>query len=252
MPDNVYTYYAMPLSNAAPVHQRIRADIEAKILSGAWAPGHRLPYEHELMAQYGCARMTVNKVMSGLVQSGLIERRRRAGSFVRQPAGQSAVLDIPDIKAEILARGQTYGYELLSRRHRHAAGPDLESIAVEPGSDLLVLRCRHVAGGNPFALEDRRIALDAVPEAAAADFAANPPGTWLLGHVPWHEAEHTISACNADPDIATELGLPSGSACLVVDRRTWRSGAPVTSVRLWFPGGLQTFVARFTPAGAAR
>jgi GntR family histidine utilization transcriptional repressor len=208
---------------SVPLHQRIRTEIEQKILSGVWPPGFRLPFEHELMAQYGCARMTVNKVMSALANGGLIERRRRAGSFVRAPAVQSAVLEIPDIKADIVARGQPYGYELLS--------------------------CRHRAGPDPFALEERRIALAAVPEAADVDFAANPPGTWLLAHVPWHEAEHRISARNADAETAAALGIPPGSACLVVDRRTWRSGEPVTAVRLWFPGTLQCFVARFTPAG---
>jgi GntR family histidine utilization transcriptional repressor len=232
-----------------PLNQRIRADIEARILSGDWPPGHRLPFEHELMAQYGCARMTVNKVMSALAHAGMIERRRRAGSFVRQPEGQSAVLDIPDIKAEILARGQAYGYELQFYRRRRATDADCQAIAVPEGADLLLLRCRHRAGPKPFALEERRIALAAVPEAASADFSSNPPGTWLLHHVPWHEAEHQISARNADSETAASLGIQPHAACLVVDRRTWRSGEPVTSVRLWFPGALQKFVARFTPAG---
>ena len=35
-------------------HHRIRADLEGKILSGEWPPGHRVPFEHELMAGYGC------------------------------------------------------------------------------------------------------------------------------------------------------------------------------------------------------
>jgi GntR family histidine utilization transcriptional repressor len=236
----------------SPIHRRIRADIEQRILSGAWGPGHRLPFEHELMAQYGCARMTVNKVMSGLAQSGLIERRRRAGSFVRAPAAQSAVLEILDIQADITARGLAYGYELLSYRRRQATGGDLDHIAVPVGADLLVLRCRHRAGAAGFALEERRIALAAVPEAAETDFTKTPPGTWLLQHVPWHEAEHQISAHAADLETATGLGIPLASPCLVVDRRTWRSGEPVTSVRLWFPGASQKFVARFTPTGVGR
>jgi GntR family transcriptional regulator, histidine utilization repressor len=235
----------------APLHQRIRADVEQKILSGLWPPGFRLPFEHELMEQYGCARMTVNKVMSALAQSGLIERRRRAGSFVRSPAAQSAVLEIPDIKAEIATRGLAYGYELLSYRRRTATGDDLAAIEIGAGAELLALHCRHRAGLNPFALEERRIALAAVPEAAGVDFAANPPGTWLLQHVPWHEAEHRIGARNADAETAAALGVAPGAACLVVDRRRWRSGEPVTAVRLWFPGALQSFVARFTPAGRA-
>ncbi len=217
-------------------------------MSGEWAPGHRLPFEHELMTHYGCARMTANKVMSALADAGLIERRRRAGSFVRRPVGQSAVLEIPDIKSEIVARGQTYGYELLSLRRRRATASDRAVIDVPPAGEILVMRCRHLAGGQPFAVEDRRIALACVPEAATVDFAAEPPGTWLLQHVPWHEAEHCIAACNADAAMAGVLGIQTGAACLVVDRRTWRSGKAVTSVRTWFPGALQKFVARFTPS----
>ncbi len=33
-----------------PIYQRIRDDIEARIMSGEWPPGHRVPFEHELMA----------------------------------------------------------------------------------------------------------------------------------------------------------------------------------------------------------
>ena len=43
--------------------ERIMADLAGEIASGAWPPGHRIPYEHELMARYGCARATVGKAL---------------------------------------------------------------------------------------------------------------------------------------------------------------------------------------------
>jgi GntR family histidine utilization transcriptional repressor len=233
------------------LHQRIRSDIERRILSGEWGPGHRIPYEHELMAQYGCARMTVNKALSSLVDAGLIERRRRAGSFVRRPAGQSAILQIPDVEAEVRGRGESYRYELLSRSRRKATRLDRDRIGVSLGAPVLALQCLHFAGGTPYAVEDRLIALDTVPEAAAADFAGELPGTWLLRHVPWHEAEHNISAGNADARISDLLDLPPAAACLVVERRTWRSAQPITAVTFWYPGERQKLVARFTPTMAA-
>src|SRR5207302_171329 len=85
-----------------------RADIEKRILTGEWPPGHRIPFEHELVVRYGCSRMTVNKALSELAQADLIERRRRAGSFVRRPQHLSAVLKIADIGAEINALGRGY------------------------------------------------------------------------------------------------------------------------------------------------
>ncbi|MFK8250428.1 histidine utilization repressor [Ancylobacter terrae] len=240
----------MSLEEREPVqtlNQRIRADIEEKILSGAWPPGHRVPFEHELMAQYGCARMTVNKVMSALVEAGLIERRRRAGTFVAQPRLQSAVLEIPDIPAEVRARGEEYALELLARRERRATRQDAAEAAMVTGERLLDLTCRHIANGRPFALEERVISLKTVPDAAGVDFGVVPAGSWLLGHVPWTEAEHRVTAINADAGRAERLAIQPGAACLMVERRTWRSGSTITFVRQIFRGDVYHLVARFSP-----
>ncbi|MBS7538823.1 histidine utilization repressor [Ancylobacter lacus] len=229
-----------------PLHQRIRAEIEGKILSGEWPPGYRIPFEHELTAHYGCARMTVNKVIAALAGAGLIERRRRAGSFVAQPRLQSAVLEIPDIQQEVAGRGETYGYELIGRRRRPAGEDDP---AVFTGQEVLELRCLHRANGRPLALEERLISLASVPEAAEVDFAATPPGSWLLHHVPWTEAEHRISALAASTKVAAILEVAKGAACLSLERRTWRATETVTAVRQIFRGDLYHLVARFSPQG---
>ncbi len=68
------------------IEARIRGEIEGRIRSGEWAPGTRIPFEHELVATHGCARATVNKALTRLAREGLIERRRRAGSFVARAA----------------------------------------------------------------------------------------------------------------------------------------------------------------------
>ena len=110
-----------PGVQGAALYQRIRNDLEARIMSGAWPPGHRVPFEHELMETYSCSRMTVNKVLSALADSGLVVRRRRAGSFVARPRVQSAILQIPDLKAEVEKRGERYGYRLLALHKRAAS-----------------------------------------------------------------------------------------------------------------------------------
>ncbi|AAK22946.1 histidine utilization repressor [Caulobacter vibrioides] len=230
-----------------PLHQRIRADIEARIRSGEWPPGHRVPFETELMADYGCARMTVSKAMAALVDAGLIVRRKRAGTFVARPRVHAPVLNIPDIQSEIVARGETYAFRLLSRTLRQPDRDSPEEVALAAGGKLLALDGVHDADGRPFALERRLVSLKAVPEIAEADFAQTPPGAWLLEHVAWTEAESRISAVNADPDDARLLALDEGAACLVVDRRTWREGQHVTRVRQIFPGEAYDLVARFGP-----
>lgn len=87
------------------LHARIRAEVEARILSGELKPGDRIPTETEMMARYGCSRMTVNKAMASLAATGLIVRNRRAGTSVARPKMHAGVLTIPDIRADIEARG---------------------------------------------------------------------------------------------------------------------------------------------------
>lgn len=232
---------------SGPLHQRIRAEIEGRIRSGEWPPGHRVPFETELMAQYGCARMTVSKAMAALVEAGLIVRRKRAGSFVARPKVHAPVLNIPDIQSEIVARGEAYAFRLLSRAVRAPDRDSPEEVELAAGGELLALDGVHDAGGRPFALERRLVSLKAAPEIETADLSVTPPGAWLLEHVAWTEAESRISALNADADDARLLALDEGAACLVVDRRTWREGQHVTRVRQVFPGEAYDLVARFGP-----
>jgi GntR family histidine utilization transcriptional repressor len=227
---------------------RIRSDLEGKIRSGEWAPGARIPTEHELVGQYGCARMTVHKAIATLAAAGLIERRKKAGSFVARPHVQTAVIEIPDIAAVIAARGEAYRFDLMRRERGPAANLDEASTVAgfDLGDEVLALDGLHVAAGRPFCLEHRLIDLAAAPEAAAADFSATAPGSWLLGHIPWSQARHRITACNAGA-AAQALQIGRTAACLQVERWTWRAGQPVTFVRQIFPGDRYDLVAEFTP-----
>lgn len=239
---------AQETNDELSLHQRIVKDIESRILSGEWQPGRRLPFEMELAAQYNCSRMTVNKAMTQLARAGLIERRKKSGSFVTRPHGQSAVLQIHDIKSEVESLGKPYRYELLSRVRRNATATDRALLEVGSADSVVAVRGLHHAGDQPFCLEERIINLAVVPEAAEASFEKVAPGTWLLQQVPWSAAEHRIKAVAADEDVADALKIPAGAACLVVERRTSMNGAFVTHVRLTYLGSSHELVARFTPS----
>lgn len=232
---------------AVSLHQKILADIEARILSGEWPPGRRIPFEHELTARYQCSRMTVSKALTRLAGAGLIERRRKAGSFVARPHSHSAVLEIQDVRAEVAALGLPYRHEILWRGKRRATRADRARFGVGPGDWVLGLTCRHDAAQRPFCLEERLINLSAAPEAADEPFAEISPGAWLAGRVPWTRAEHRISAAATRGETARALKIAEGLPCLVVERGAWSGQTPVTRVRLTYPGEAHELVARFTP-----
>ncbi len=219
------------------VEERIRSDIEARVHSGEWRPGTRIPFEHVLVAAYGCSRATVSKALTRLARAGLIERRRKAGSFVADPQVHSAVLAVPDLAAMIAARGEAYRWELLERALVDEAGfgPALRIEGV------------HHAADRPFCLEHRLISLKAVPQAAVEPFAEISPGGWLLQHVPWTRARHGIRAIEASADQAALLQMAAGRACLSIERWTWRVDAPVTRVEQLFPGDRYDLTAEFRP-----
>lgn len=230
------------------LHERILNDIEGHILSGEWPPGVRIPFEHELSQTYSCSRMTVNKALTQLAKSGLIERRRKAGSFVARAPSRSVVLDITDTKTEVVALGLPYRHEILSRRSRKGAPADearLKGVGLGP---ILDLTCRHWAGKRPFCIEERLINLTAVPEAGQAAFEDISPGPWLLARIPWTSAEHRIGALAADTKRAALLKLSDGQACLSIERRTWSADTPVTFVRFTYPGESHELIARFSPS----
>jgi GntR family histidine utilization transcriptional repressor len=225
--------------------QRIRGDIETRIRSGEWRPGDRIPFEHELVATYQCARGTVSKALEGLARAGLIERRRKAGSFVAHPPVHSAVLGVPDLPLLIAARGETYRWELL-RRELITSGEQVT------GDDFALPALRvegtHLSNDVPFCFEARLISLSTLPEASEADFTGTPPGTWLSGHIPWTQARHRIKAIGASSIVARRLRVKTGTPCLEVQRRTWRLDEPVTAVTQIFPGDRYDLNAQFEPS----
>ena len=235
-----------------PLHERIRFDCEARILAGDLAPGDRLPTERELMREYGCSRMTVSKALSALAAAGLVARRKRAGTLVARPRMHSMVLDVPDLAAQVRERGQDYRFRLLSRQVRPAREDRPEEALLAGNGAVVAIDGLHLADGAPLALEHRLVNAAAVPGIAGADFDADPPGTWLLRHVPWTEAETRISAAGARGDEATLLAAEPGAPLLCIERWTWRGAERITYVRQIFPADAYDMVARFGPTAAAR
>lgn len=229
------------------MHERIRGNIESAIRAGDLRPGDRLPTEAELMREHGCSRMTVSKALSALVTSGLIDRRKRAGSFVARPRVHATVLDIPDLQHEVVRRGQEYRFDVVDRLVRCADRGSIEEAKFAGRGLLLSLEGVHVAQGLPLAFEKRLISLAAVPEAQTQPFDGISPGSWLLGHVPWTEAETRIAAVAADTEVATRLQLSAGTACLMIERGTWRGAIGITRVQQYFVGTSYDLVARFGP-----
>jgi DNA-binding GntR family transcriptional regulator len=66
----------------APAYARIANDLVQRIVAGQYAVGSLLPKEIELAEQYGVSRHTMREALRRLTDTGLVSRRRRAGTEV--------------------------------------------------------------------------------------------------------------------------------------------------------------------------
>lgn len=215
----------------------VRAELLRRITERVWKPGETIPGEEQLAREFGCARATVNRAMRELAETGLIERRRRAGSRVRVSPDRRAVLRIPVIRIEVEGRGLRYRHRLIAQETATAPLAVAARLGIKPGSRLTHLRAVHLGDGRPFACEDRWLNAAAVPDFSQVDFNAISINEWLVLNAPFTEGDITLSAAAAGPREAECLGIVAGAPVFVVERTTWNRGEPITAVRLTYPPG---------------
>lgn len=219
--------------------QSVQDEVLRRIHAREWAPGDLIPNEADLAVEFGCARSTVNRALRSLAQSGLLDRRRKAGTRVAAQPVAKATLDIAVIRHEVEEHGAKYGYQLISRAR--AVPPLNVSGAMKTKADtaLLHVRALHLADDAAYAIEDRWINTQVVPDAVQEAFDAVSANEWLMQHAPYTRGEIAFGAVQPVVQDAQIMGIPEQSALFSIDRLTWDNAASVTKVRLLFRPGYQ-------------
>jgi GntR family transcriptional regulator, phosphonate transport system regulatory protein len=195
----------------------IADELRRDIVSGAKAPGTKLPSEGELAERFGVHRNTVRQAVAALAAEHLVVSRRGSGTFVTEHTV---------LVHRIGAR--TRLSESLGRRGR-AAARLLES-AIEPAPPTEIAE-RLILGGGPSLRLETALAIDGRPLSRATHwFAARlVPGLAerfgaigsitaalrAIGIDDYVRAATTVSARHATAAEAADLALPAGSVVLV-------------------------------------
>jgi GntR family histidine utilization transcriptional repressor len=88
------------------------------------------------------------------------------------------------------------------------------------------------------------------PDFIRQDFTLALPSEYLVKHVPFDQIEHVVDAILPTPEQAELLQMPATQPCLMLTRRTWAGGTPVTLVRCLHPGTRYRLGSRFRADGA--
>ncbi len=245
---------ASPVASADPrravaPYARVKQFLKEELAQGRWLPGALMPSDAELVARFGVSRMTVNRALRELVEQGRIVRVAGVGSFVAEDKPQSTLLQIANLASEIRQRGHDYRCDVLAVERISATLEVAAALDLRTGESVFHSLCIHREDGLPVQLEDRHVNPRQVPQFAAQDFTLLQPSEYLVRNVPFDQIEHVVDAVMPTAEQATLLEMSPQEPCLLLTRRTWSRGVPITVVRCLHPATRYRLGSRFRADG---
>lgn len=237
---------------AKPRYQQLKDLIIERISSGELKPSDRVPSENELVEAMSVSRMTANRALRELNDEGYVDRVAGRGTFVADFRSQSHLLEVHNIADEIRLRGHSHSSRVIRQSLQHARGELAKALHVMQGTDVFHLLLVHFENEIPIQLEDRHVLASFAPDCLAQDFAAITPSAYLTSKAPLQEAEQVVRANLPNRAVQKHLQIDDSEASLVVIRRTWSDGRPVTFARLHHPGSRYELTGHYTPPGTTR
>jgi GntR family transcriptional regulator len=250
-------------TDARSLQVRIADDIRAKIQTGAYAPGERLPTYAELAEQYMCTIAPARRAIDLLQQQGLIITVQGKGSFVRErPRARRVGRDRYRrsvwltggrklLNAEATDQGLRVDPQMM-RFIGEVPAPEAvaQKLGVEPGTLVHVRRRTTVIEGRPNQLADSYYPPDVAAAAPmlAEDDTGPGGGFARLEDAGYHlaEIEEEMSVRMPTSPESVSLHLPAGTPVVDLVRTTYDStGRPVEVMLAVIAGDMTVFGDRF-------
>lgn len=232
-----------------PRYQQLKELIIERISSGELRPRDRVPSEHELVDATGVSRMTANRAMRELNSEGYVERVAGVGTFVAELKSASHVLEVRNIADEVRFRGHEYSANVLKCEARRASRNIVRLLHLRNAAMVNHVLLIHCENDLPIQIEDRYVDEEFAPDLLTTDFASVTPSAYLSGISPLQEAEHVVRAEMPEETVRRHLDMELAEPCLVVTRRTWAHGRPVSFARLSHPGSRFELTGHYAPPG---
>ncbi|HEY5597711.1 MAG TPA: histidine utilization repressor [Kiloniellales bacterium] len=220
----------------APLYRQVKEHVITRILAGDWPQGRRLPSENQFTCDLGVSRMTAHRALRELTSEGWLTRVQGAGTYVAEAKPQSALLEIRNIREEIIERGHAHACEVVVME-RLAAGTKVAlALELSPGAAVFHSVLVHKEDGRPIQVEERHVNPAFAPGYLEQDFTRTTPFEYLRQLGPLDAAEHIIEAVLPGDANRRLLRCRAGEPCLLLTRRTWSNGLVVSRVQQTYPG----------------
>ncbi|MFG2317670.1 GntR family transcriptional regulator [Streptomyces tendae] len=136
--------------------------LRARILSGEWEIGQRLPSRARLAVEYGVGRNVIQRAMDRLIIEGLLEGRAGSGTYVRRPRERLRLIRSRHRERRECSlpwqdrreRGRADAWDSHSQVRVPAPEPIAERLAISPGDFCVCTHYEFLADGRPVQLSE--------------------------------------------------------------------------------------------------
>lgn len=226
-----------------PAHMRIRSDLLKAIESGALAGAQRLPGESELAHKYGVTRMTVRQALSGLVNDGLVVRRRGVGTFVARNAAQRRNMSrLTGFTEDMRSEGRQVETCLLTQRIEPPDQDLADLLELGDGAFVIFIERVRSVDGAPVILQRSWIPSHRCPDLWRDELVDGSLYATLRTRyeIDLRRADQRFAAVTATADLAQQLEVAEGVPLLRVERLTFDpANEPVEFARSWTRPGFE-------------
>ncbi|MFM2390226.1 MAG: hypothetical protein RLZZ437_1781 [Pseudomonadota bacterium] len=227
-----------------PRYAQMARHIAALIAAGDLAPDTQLPPERDLAELAGISRVTVRQAVAQLVDEGLLEQRRGAGTFVCVPRSrmEHSLSSLQSFTDYMRQRGKIPSSAVLLRGLFQPSPDEQMALGLLPGAQVARIDRLRSADDVPMAVERSSLPVDILPDPQAV-------GTSLYDVLRARDtapvrAVQRMTAINLPMPEARLLSLPEGAAVLRIDRTGYLpSGRPIEFTRGLYRSDIYDFVA---------
>lgn len=229
--------------NPSPLYLQLQQLIRDAI-GRALVQGDAIPAERDLAIEYDVSRITVRKAIGGLVEEGLLTRRRGAGTFVAGRVEKS-FSKLSSFSEDMLARGKTPSSSWIGKSAGTVDPEESMSLGLSPGAPVFRFHRIRYADDQAMALEFSTIAGYCLPNVEAVDHSLYE-ALDRAGNRPVRALQR-LRAVPFGPHHARMLGVDPGQPGLLIERRAFlKDDRAAEFTRSYYRGDAYDFVAELS------
>lgn len=200
----------------APLYMQLQKILRDAIISRVIGPDAAIPPERDLADEFGVSRLTVRKAIEGLVNEGLITRRRGAGTFVA-PRVEKSFSKLSSFSEDMISRGRVPRSQWLSKSAGAVTPEESLSLGLSPGTQVYRFHRLRFADGMTMALEYATVPAYCLPSPDAVQDSLYG-ALQSTGHRPVRALQR-LRAISFSPEQADILQVAPGDPGLFIERR---------------------------------